>query len=265
MKIRSILFSMLILLVASSVFAQVTGARAGEAVLVAPSYSGDAPSPGPLFGTSSETAVIVHAQHFLPPDNTAAYATVNTGGVRIFQNANTVSTDWWAPVQVPSGALVTRIQMHACDTSATNAIIFGMAKMDAPGSTGSNVTNIGSTGTTATPGCAFFDLPVTTPFTMNNQTAALLVFVDWQGSSFSSSTSLAEVRVYYKLQVSPAPATATFGDVSNASPIYKFVEALAAAGITGGCGNGNYCPNDPVTRGQMAVFISTALGLHWTP
>lgn len=26
-------------------------------------------------------------------------------------------------------------------------------------------------------------------------------------------------------------------------------------GITAGCGNGNYCPNDSVTRGEMAVFI----------
>jgi hypothetical protein len=26
-------------------------------------------------------------------------------------------------------------------------------------------------------------------------------------------------------------------------------------GITGGCGNGNYCPNSPVTRGDMAIFI----------
>ncbi|HEX4438485.1 MAG TPA: S-layer homology domain-containing protein, partial [Thermoanaerobaculia bacterium] len=40
-------------------------------------------------------------------------------------------------------------------------------------------------------------------------------------------------------------------------------EALNAAGITGGCGNGNYCPDGPVTRGQMAVFLSKALGLHW--
>jgi hypothetical protein len=24
-----------------------------------------------------------------------------------------------------------------------------------------------------------------------------------------------------------------------------------------------YCPDNPVTRGQMAVFLATALGLHW--
>ena len=68
----------------------------------------------------------------------------------------------------------------------------------------------------------------------------------------------------YRLQVSPAPATATFpNDVPTSHPFFRFVEALAAAGITGGCGTGSYCPDAPVTRGQMAVFIANALGLHF--
>ena len=71
------------------------------------------------------------------------------------------------------------------------------------------------------------------------------------------------VRLYYKLQVSPAPAQATFNDVPTGHPFFQFVEALVASGITAGCGNGNYCPDNPVTRGQMAVFIAKALGLHW--
>ena len=52
-------------------------------------------------------------------------------------------------------------------------------------------------------------------------------------------------------------------DVPVGSPLHQFVEALFAAGITGGCGGGNYCPNAPITRGQMAVFLAVALGLHW--
>ena len=71
------------------------------------------------------------------------------------------------------------------------------------------------------------------------------------------------VRLRYKLQVSPSPATATFSDVPLNSPLNKFVEALVSAGVTAGCGSGKYCPNDPVTRGQMAVFLATALGLHF--
>jgi hypothetical protein len=48
------------------------------------------------------------------------------------------------------------------------------------------------------------------------------------------------VRVYYQLQVSPAPAVATFNDVPTGHPFFRFVEALAASGITAGCGGGNY-------------------------
>jgi hypothetical protein len=67
----------------------------------------------------------------------------------------------------------------------------------------------------------------------------------------------------YQLQVSPAPGTATFNDVPTNHPFFQFVEALVDSGITAGCGNGNYCPDAPLTRGQMAVFLSKALGLHF--
>lgn len=70
------------------------------------------------------------------------------------------------------------------------------------------------------------------------------------------------MRVRYRLQVSPAPATATFpNDVPTTHPFFRFVEALAASGLTGGCGPGSFCPDQPVTRGQMAVFLAAALGL----
>ncbi|KXK11830.1 MAG: hypothetical protein UZ14_CFX002002614, partial [Chloroflexi bacterium OLB14] len=40
-----------------------------------------------------------------------------------------------------------------------------------------------------------------------------------------------------------------------------WIEQLALEGITSGCGGGNYCPNSPATRDQMAVFLVNALGL----
>jgi hypothetical protein len=39
------------------------------------------------------------------------------------------------------------------------------------------------------------------------------------------------------------------------------IEAIHAAGITRGCGGTRYCPDDPVTRGQMAAFLNRALQL----
>ena len=77
------------------------------------------------------------------------------------------------------------------------------------------------------------------------------------------STSLGAVRVYYQLRVSPPPPLATFLDVLTTHGFFQFVEALAASGTTVGCGSGNFCPDAPLTRGQMAVFLSKALGLHF--
>ena len=54
----------------------------------------------------------------------------------------------------------------------------------------------------------------------------------------------------------PPPATGTvFGDVHVGDFAADWIEELAASGITSGCGNGDYCPNDPVTRAQMAVLL----------
>ena len=70
-------------------------------------------------------------------------------------------------------------------------------------------------------------------------------------------------RITWDRQVSPPPASPTFGDVPSTDPAWQYVEALVASGITAGCGNGNYCPDAPLTRRQMAVFLAKALGLHW--
>jgi hypothetical protein len=36
------------------------------------------------------------------------------------------------------------------------------------------------------------------------------------------------------------------------------INRLAAAGLTGGCGDGKYCPTASVTREQMAAFLRRA-------
>jgi ELWxxDGT repeat protein len=60
----------------------------------------------------------------------------------------------------------------------------------------------------------------------------------------------------------PPPATGTrFADVPAGYWAARFIEQLAADGITGGCGGGNYCPGQPITRGEMAVFLATAFHL----
>ncbi|MGH2427383.1 MAG: S-layer homology domain-containing protein [Candidatus Limnocylindria bacterium] len=44
----------------------------------------------------------------------------------------------------------------------------------------------------------------------------------------------------------------------DASIHHADINALAASGITGGCGGNNYCPLGAVTRGQMAAFLHRA-------
>jgi hypothetical protein len=46
-----------------------------------------------------------------------------------------------------------------------------------------------------------------------------------------------------------------FGDVPPSNPFHNFICSLARNAITGGCGGGNYCPNNDVLRSQMAVFL----------
>jgi hypothetical protein len=78
-----------------------------------------------------------------------------------------------------------------------------------------------------------------------------------------STNRFGGLRLWVKRQISPAPGTATFNDVPTSHWAFQFIEALADSGITIGCGGSNYCPEDFVTRAQMATFLSRALGLHW--
>ncbi|MFO7292955.1 MAG: S-layer homology domain-containing protein [Actinomycetes bacterium] len=56
----------------------------------------------------------------------------------------------------------------------------------------------------------------------------------------------------------PAAPPAGFDDTAG-NVHRKAIDALAAAGITRGCSPTSFCPDDPVTRGQMASFIVRAL------
>ena len=52
-----------------------------------------------------------------------------------------------------------------------------------------------------------------------------------------------------------------FGDVSTGYWAAAWIKQLAAEGITSGCGGGNYCPDDSVTRAQMAKFLVLTFNL----
>lgn len=63
----------------------------------------------------------------------------------------------------------------------------------------------------------------------------------------------------------PKPAKSDWFQDDDNSVFEQDIDRLAAAGITKGCNppaNTNFCPDDPVSRGQMASFLTRALGLQ---
>jgi hypothetical protein len=54
----------------------------------------------------------------------------------------------------------------------------------------------------------------------------------------------------------PFPQTAYFTDVPTTHGFFKFIQKLRELGITTGCTATSYCPGNPITREQMAVFLA---------
>jgi hypothetical protein len=70
------------------------------------------------------------------------------------------------------------------------------------------------------------------------------------------------VKAMYGIDYVPPAATGTvFTDVPADSFAAAWIEQLATEGITNGCGTGKFCPNQYITRAEMAVFLVTAFNL----
>jgi hypothetical protein len=233
---------------------------------VEPSSLPDTPEPR-TFGVAAEIAHVIAAAEFDTIDSTNTWSYTifvhPTIGILI-RDAGTIGvTTFLAGLRLPAGAEVTRLEIAGCDSTATGNLQFLLFRSKLPPGTGLDVvTAEGDTGIGPTSGCGRFSVtPSSPPLIIDNANASYFIRVITNGTGFDS------VRVFYRLQVSPAPAVASFGDVPTGHPFFRFIEALKASGITGGCQASPplYCPDAPLTRGQMAVFLSTALGLHFAP
>ena len=67
--------------------------------------------------------------------------------------------------------------------------------------------------------------------------------------------------IYGKTYSPPAASGTVFTDVPLGTFADKWIEQLAAEGITSGCATNMFCPNSIVTRGQMAVFLVKTFGI----
>jgi hypothetical protein len=222
--------------------------RALSALAILPAAFAAAQTPR-TFGTTATSYVYVGAAEFHPEGPSTVYdltykLTVPSGGT------------FTAQPQLPSGALLTEVQWDFCDADGGTSPGLIAAAINRQGD---SIGGVGYGNQPISAGCTSLVMDLTAVGLVIDNSA---VHLDLQIAA-TDPVEIVGARIGYKLQVSPAPPTATFGDVPTSDFGFQYVEALVAAGITGGCGNGNYCPDNPVTRRQMAIFIAKALGLQW--
>jgi hypothetical protein len=208
------------------------------------------------YGTSAVTRISVMSYAFQGTrpfldditDDGFSYRTFNTAG-SLFMAAS---------VSIPAGATITAIGFDNCDNTASDSM--SMTLYDNSGDhTYSTVATVASTDA---PVCGFNSTSVT-PSYDNDSNVDHAYELYFHQTAINSTLKFRSAYVEYMLRVSPAPAVATFPDVPTSDFGFQYIEALNASGITGGCGGGLYCPDAPVTRRQMGIFIAKALGLHW--
>jgi S-layer homology domain len=218
-----------------------------------------------VFGTAEEGITIVGFQDFFP--GSAGAYTQSTAGER------QSSSPMYAGLNMlPNGALITQVGFYVRDDDSSSDFNGNLCHTFVESNTGSSlqfdceaaITTMGVPGETLV--FANYDppLPILYRYDADGDGDSDVVnyFLQWYASN-ADDVAIRACRIRWKRQVSPAPATATFNDVPTSHPFFPFVEALAASGISAGCGTDIYCPNAPLTRGQMAVFLAKALGLHW--
>jgi hypothetical protein len=169
-----------------------------------------------------------------------------------------VITDFYSALDLPGGAAIDFIGLNS-NTNTDGAYGVELLRRHADGSLSSIVTFQ----STAHGWDTDFN-PMSTGYTWNGQSGdALILHV--QEAALANPQYFGSVEVWWRPSVSPAPPTPSFNDVPTSHPFFQYIEALKASGVTGGCQANPplFCPNNTLTRGQMAVFLAKALGLHW--
>lgn len=170
------------------------------------------------------------------------------------------------------GIEVTRLCARVYDTDTRHELVVVLGGFESgDGETAPAAVTLASisTGVPSTPGyaliCADLQPPVlirTVGDLNDDGVAGTLQY--WVAAQIPACEVMAgPIILTWQRAVSPAPTTSTFPDVPTDHRYFRFIEALAAAGVTAGCGDGLYCPEEPITRGEIAVFLASALSLYW--
>jgi S-layer homology domain len=218
-----------------------------------------------VFGLGNFNNLQIPAAAFMPADGNTW--SVNSSDIYFYpSNANDPLVAY-APVQLPTGALITHLGLYFkdsyCACAQENHITVSLLELtgwQAEASKHSLATF--TTENAGEQGYEYATLAYTVNNTVTNGGAQLVVEIAFPFPN--GGLMFKAVDIGWTLQMSPAPASATFGDVPPTHPFFSTIEAFARAGITSGCGNGNFCPNQVVTRQEIAKFFVRALGLSWS-
>ena len=205
------------------------------------------------FGVQDETRTVISALAF----NMQSYFDYDTLGnlARYCTNCQSLVSEYYATLDLPAGAVIDYIGVNNT-TSSDGVLGFALYQRDRHAAK-----NVLANFSFPAHG---WDTDFAGPLAIlvpNHSDKELVLNVEQAASP--DFQYFAWVEIWWHRTVSPPPATASFGDVPTGHPFFQFIEALRASGITAGCGVAKYCPDSPLTRGQMAVFLAKALGLHY--
>jgi hypothetical protein len=212
------------------------------------------------FGTTVSDYSVYNANQFHGRSSSYQYECVDCGG-EVAHSSGDIFAD--VQLEMPNGSNLNAVRWWGYDDATADLAILLMKTCLPPFGAGPQViTQLDSGGSSGTPGevSGLINPP---PETIDNEACSYYARIRWDDST--PALRLYRVRVEWERQVSPPPAVATFNDVPTDHPFFQFVEALSASGITAGCSVAPplYCPDAPLTRGQMAVFLAKGFGLQW--
>jgi len=212
-------------------------------------------SGSPAYGTTDYTITAIAGLGFTPGGSGIVY---NTSG-SLARAVSAAGGQFFSALDIPAGAVIDFIGFNNLNDGTPNVMAVHLWSRSPDG--------------VVTPLYSLDNTPHASWATDINPVPLGLLWQGNQGQTpilemeiapSSGTQYFASVEVWWKRSVSPAPATASFNDVPTDHPFFQFIEALKASGITGGCNTAPplYCPDTPVTRGQMAVFITRTFHLQ---
>lgn len=237
---------------------------AAEVQVRATAFASDLPPDAPEWGISAPIAYVVPGWTF--NNRGDAQHDVYLG---YMYNSGVGSDGFTQTVHVPSGAVIEGLTLFYYDADASADVSFAFSVYRGTPSAGFVPENLLADASTGSTGYQGGYRPLSVPVTVRNvdpfsgEISMYYLLLAMAPSGTATDLRFGGAVVWYRLQISPVALLPTFSDVPTNYWAFRHIEVLAASGITTGCGGGNFCPENPVTRAEMAVFLAKALGLHW--